>query len=349
MTSVAKVAEKFSEETIEGLYQSDPLALPSQSASWIRALLKQEAVRDASRCYEFTGNRRALMQLYEGRGALGLYGTWNSPPPAWGFGGTLSNNALTSEELAMILQDVEANAPVQVKIRPNPLVADLWHAAAGPRWQRIQRNTHILDLSGGFEEVWTKRFKPRTRSAVRKAEREGLEVEVGNNPRLVEELYGLFNLSVARWAGKQNENVLLARLRAGGRDPVSKLHGIAEAMGSTCRIWIARHNGEPAAAILVLLDRNAHYTRGAMKVEIAGPTGANLLLHKLAIEEACAKGCAVYNMGETGQSQSLAQFKSRFGAEPTFYNEYVFERVPVHRVDRFARTAVKRLIRFKDV
>jgi len=85
-----------------------------------------------------------------------------------------------------------------------------------------------------------------------------------------------------------------------------------------------------------------------MDEELAGPTRANYLLHKLAIEEACAEGCQHYHMGESGGNPALAQFKTRFGAEPHCYCEYHFERLPLTAIDRSARTAVKRTIRFRD-
>jgi hypothetical protein len=81
---------------------------------------------------------------------------------------------------------------------------------------------------------------------------------------------------------------------------------------------------------------------------LAGPTRANYLLHSLAIEEACAARCRAYHMGESGESSSLAQFKSRFGARPHAYAEYHLERLQWTVIDRRARGAVKRLIRFKD-
>jgi lipid II:glycine glycyltransferase (peptidoglycan interpeptide bridge formation enzyme) len=119
--------------------------------------------------------------------------------------------------------------------------------------------------------------------------------------------------------------------------------------GSAFRLWIARVGGEPAAAILVIQDREAHYTRGAMDERLAGPTSANYLLHSLAIREACQAGCHHYHMGETGGSSSLAQFKSRFGAVAISYAEYRFERLPISWIDERTRDLVKRVIGFRDV
>jgi hypothetical protein len=66
-----------------------------------------------------------------------------------------------------------------------------------------------------------------------------------------------------------------------------------------------------------------------MDAALAGPTRANYLLHRLAIEDACRAGAERYHMGETGSSVSLAQFKSRFGARRIDYTELRVERLPL--------------------
>lgn len=332
----------------DAIYHGDPAALPSQSRRWAGAITAC-GYRDITRRYVFEDGRQAVLPLFEGRHGPRHLRRWWSPPAAWGFGGVIAEPPLTAVELSLILQDVAAQVPLQVRLRPNPLQDRIWQQAASPGWVRLARTGHVLDLTGGFSAVWSQRFRPRTRTAIRKAERASLDIEAGNTPRLVEEFYGLFERSVERWAGKQHEAVALARWRARRRDPVAKFHVLAKAMGSECRIWLARHEGRPAAAILTLQGHNAHYTRGAMDAERVGTTCANFLLHHLAIEAACEAGCRTYHMGETGRSASLAQFKSRFGAIATPYAEYIFERVPLHWVGERARVVVKRVIGFRDV
>ena len=102
------------------------------------------------------------------------------------------------------------------------------------------------------------------------------------------------------------------------------------------------------AAILVLAGRQAHYTRGAIDEARAGDSRAAYLLQATAIEDACRLGSTHYNMGETGASSSLAQFKSRFGAVAVPYAEYRYERIPLARFDGFARATVKRILGFRD-
>jgi hypothetical protein len=75
-----------------------------------------------------------------------------------------------------------------------------------------------------------------------------------------------------------------------------------------------------------------------MDTEVAGRTQPNYLLHARAIEAACDAGCRYYHMGETGQSKSLAQFKSRFGASSRDYSEYRIERLPLTAISDLVRS-----------
>jgi lipid II:glycine glycyltransferase (peptidoglycan interpeptide bridge formation enzyme) len=119
-------------------------------------------------------------------------------------------------------------------------------------------------------------------------------------------------------------------------------------LGNGFRLWVAWVDGRAAAAILVLHGPNAHYTRGAMDHDLAGPVHANDLLHRMAIEEACQEGCRHYHMGESGSSESLARFKERFGAEAHDYSEYHMERLPIRGATVPLRQLVKRVIGFRD-
>ncbi|MGH7746700.1 MAG: GNAT family N-acetyltransferase, partial [Candidatus Dormibacteria bacterium] len=112
-------------------------------------------------------------------------------------------------------------------------------------------------------------------------------------------------------------------------------------------VWLARVEGRPVAASLVIQGTNAYDSRAAMDEEMV-KYRANDLILRYAIEDACQAGCRHYYMGESGSSASLAQFKERFGAEPYPYFEYRLERLPISRTERQIKTAVKRVIGFKD-
>jgi lipid II:glycine glycyltransferase (peptidoglycan interpeptide bridge formation enzyme) len=275
-----------------------------------------------------------------------------SMPPSWGYGGLVAPDGVAPDLVSMVLDDLAATPALRIRVRPNPLHADAWAEATQGRGgvTAVPAHAHVLDLDGGFEQVWKSRMKSTTRTAVRRAERCGVAVETDSTGRLVPVFYDLLLQSFDRWAHQQHEPAWLAQLRGRRRDPIDKFQAITERMGARCQVSVAWFEGQPAAATIVLRGgTNAHYTRGAMDKPLAAHTRANFLLHKTAIEDACASGCRFYHMGESGTSTSLSHFKTRFGAQPCGYAEYWIERVPVYRADRALRGLVKRVIGFRDV
>jgi hypothetical protein len=327
---------------------SDPESLAFQSRAWVHAISSLGEWSDATRLYEFAGGRRFLLPLVRRERRLGVLSSQASMPAAWGTGGLVGRDQVTPADVAAVLADLADQRVLRTSARPNPLQDSAWGAVRRRDLVRVPRRAHILDLSGGFDNVWSARFKRRTRNYVRVAEKAGLDVEYDTTGRLVPAYYRLYELSLERWASRQREPRALARWRGRRRDPERKLAAIAQALRGACKLWLASLDGQPVAGVLVVRGANASYTRGAMDPEIAGRTRANYLLHRLAIEDACDAGCRRYHMGETGNSADLAFFKERFGAVPVAYGEYHLERLPITACDRRLRHAVKATIGFRD-
>jgi len=81
-----------------------------------------------------------------------------------------------------------------------------------------------------------------------------------------------------------------------------------------------------------------------MDKERARGTGANELLHRYAIEDACAREQHSYNFG-IYQTEDLKRFKSTFGAAEIPVHTYYFERVPTAAAEAGGHKAAKQVIR----
>lgn len=333
------------------LLEADRDAMPSQAPEWIDTVCARGRYRDTSRLYEMPDGRQAILPLVRRTGPAGLVTGLESLPDSWGYGGLIAPDGVTADLAGAVMTDLATTMAGRATLRPNPLHASVWAQAALAQRAvtAVPRRAHVLDLTGGFEEVWRSRFRPGTRTKVRRAERLGVTVQTDTSGELVEVFYELLTRSFDRWAVQQHEPRWLAHLRGRRRDPIEKFHLMAARLGGRCRISVAWYDGRPAAAILVLRSTyTAHYTRGAMDRTLASQCFANYLLHHMAIEDACESGCLNYHMGESGASAGLAQFKEHFGARARPYAEYLIEHLPVSRIDGFARTGVKRAIGFRD-
>lgn len=330
------------------LLARDTHALVDQTPDWLDCVCAAASHSDASRLYELPGSKQLLLPLVRRIHRPRALTMQASFPLGWGMGGLLTTGQLATEDVAAVWSDLAGLGVLGTSIRPNPLLADAWAGAKPSNVLTIGRLAHVLDLEGGFDRIWTKSFNCHARNAVRRAEHSGLSVECDTSGRLVPVFYDLLRRSVERWAGQQHEPLALARWRFQRRDPSRKFEEIAKRLGDTCRIWVASRAGQPVATLLVLQGKNAHASRSAMDRQLVGPTNANSLLLRLAIEDACRAGCRYFHLGESGASASLARFKSSFGARPYPYAEYRLERFPVSSVDAQVRGLVKRAIRFKD-
>ena len=325
----------------------DPLALVTQSPGWLDARCRLGGYEDASRLYQRENGRRLVLPMVRRRALAGWLAIQSSFGEGWSMGGPLAPGGIVGGDIAVISGDVIAQRTLRTLIRPNPLLAAEWAGVVAHSARAVPRLAHVLDLAGGFEEVWS-RFRPGARTSVHKAEKAGVTIERGSSREHVAAFYGLLEQSRERWAARQLEPAWLTRVRGRRLDPLRKFQLLAETLGEAFGIWLARLDDRPVAAAIVLRGRNAHYTRGAMDAPAAGPTAANYLLQAAAIRDACEAGCRHYHLGETGGSESLAFFKTRFGAEAHPYAEYRFESLPLTSVDRMLRNAVKRVIGFTD-
>jgi hypothetical protein len=318
--------------------RSDPGAFVYQTPQGIDAICAELDREDASRLYDFPDGRQLIMPLYRRRGSPARLTVEKSPL----VGSLVSPGPVRAEELRAVFADLAARPVFRVIIRPTALAGDAWASAVPAHATRLPHLSHVLDLEGGFDTVWRERFNSQARRAVRKAEKAQLEVVSDHGGALLGEFYGLFLRSVDRWAREGHQPRFFARRRATRRAPLERLQRRMATLGEACRIWVAKVDGRAAAAIVVLQGANAHYTLGAMDKDLAGPVRASFLLQKLAIEDACNAGCRYYNMGETGASETLARFKSHFGATAYSYDEYRFERIPITALEsRLRRLAQK--------
>lgn len=325
---------------------ADPMSLPEHAPEWVTALTAVGPYRDASRAYLFDDGRRFVLPMVRRVSPLPSGAFLHSYPPGWGIGGLVGAD-LDTDVVRAVVADLRGIRAQRIGIRPDPLQWPTWAAALDHGLTTVARRAHVVDLTGGPEAVW-RRMSKSARRGVRQAEAGGVKIHVDRSGALLEEYYGLYLLSVDRWAERQHEPRALAHARARRRDPLRKLQAMARHMGDRFVLTLATVHGVPAVGSITLLGRTAHDTRSAMDLGVVGKSRAGDLVQWSTLQLACELGCSAYHLGESGQSASLAAFKEKFGARPHDYAELRVERLPWTRMDTSARTAVKRVLRFQD-
>jgi hypothetical protein len=249
------------------------------------------------------------------------------------------------EDVSAVWADLLTQPAARIRIRPDYLAAGAWDAAELPSSVMVAHEVkHVLDLEGGFDRIWRDRFKGATRTDVRKAERAGLVVDHDTSGRLAGVYYDLYLDWIRHRAQERRLPASLMSWRASRIEPLRKFQVVTGMLGDTCRIWVARLDGQPVAAVITLVyGTHAAYWRGFSNKHLAGSVAANSLLQRLAIEDACRAGCRYYNMGYSFGSPSLMAFKNRFGARPRQFPLYTFERIPLTQLE-VRRQRLKRTV-----
>nr|WP_297584079.1 GNAT family N-acetyltransferase [Roseibium sp.] len=247
-------------------------------------------------------------------------------PHGFGAGGCISDYPLTRKDVDVILEDIHALNVNTLSIRPNPTQIEQWPENKNG-WRVASRISHVIDLAGGYEHVWTECFRSTKRNRIRKAKKFGLKLQKGNSPDLVDTYYSLY----LRWsevrAKKRKLPPQLVRWLALRREPRWKFDNVARTMGQALQVYVASVNDTPVAgAVFLQMGKSAVYWRGASDPDLLRKYPGNDLVQNEMIQDACLAGCLTYHMGESGGVESLMRFKSDFGALAIPYAE-------LHRTD----------------
>ena len=329
----------------ESVLRSDRDAVVTQSLEWRDAVFATGRYRDASLLYEFASGRQVVLPLARHRLSPDRT-TVASWPRDWGVGGPISSEGrITPAEAAAVLSDVADRAKVSAAIRLRHDADAAW-LGADRRFRAERSGCYILDLAGGFDHIWEHKFKNKVRTAVRKAERSDLDIEVDRTGRLLGVFSELYEKSMTRWAAGQRQPMWLTRWRMSMSNPTSprQLALVARHFGKGCATWVARSQGRPVAAIIVL--STGSYAKGwrrAMDKELAAPLQANELLDRLSIEEACREGYRFFDLGAAEPGTPLAAAKEKLGATLQ-YNHFLLAAHPVvDTARRASRDVAKKL------
>jgi hypothetical protein len=185
---------------------------------------------------------------------------------------------------------------------------------------------HRLDLSPSAGDIFSHFHADCVRRKIRKAEREHVVCEEGNNPELLRSFYRL---------------VLRTRRRHRlPPQPKAWFGNLARFLGDSIKIRVASKNGDPIASIMTFSHKNKLMFKYGCSDERYHRFGGVQLLLWRAIQEAKEKNYSEFDLGrcEWGNS-GLQTFKDRWGASRSklTYWRYQPGRFSVDREQQMAR------------
>lgn len=173
---------------------------------------------------------------------------------------------------------------------------------------RIGQMTNIA-CAENHAEVLMERFHSKTRNVVRKSEKQGFTVAVENDA--LEFLY------------RTHVENLLAIGGIAKREDFFKSLPESFIPGQDYAVWVARHDGEPVAAVLLFYFRQTvEYFTPVIVEKWREAQPLSLLIYRSMIA-ASEAGYQLWNWGGTWATQGgVYHFKKRWGAEDRKYHYY---------------------------
>jgi len=198
-----------------------------------------------------------------------------------------------------------------------------------PEWTGTNHSrfesTHLVDLSPGFERIWSEVYDGDVRTSCRKAERLG--VTAAREPEGIEEIESLYRGQASGWP---NHTPF----------PPGFLRAIVTRGGAAADVWLARHEGRAVAGQLVLLQGDLAFSWVAVNRPEGRRLNAPTLLYRTLMEDLSRRGFRSYNFGSSRGVSGVESFKEDLGGRPYPYSSCLREAAwfrPLHRLQYRAR------------
>ena len=245
--------------------------------------------------------------------------------PFGSYGGMVTGSA-NEEDLEMLAEEVTKYC----------LGERMWHTeiadfsgalalSAFSAFEAKETHAHILDLSGGFDHVWTKRFNKNIRKMVRQAKKKGVIVRPFSGEADVERYIALAEHTLKRRSGVTRELALYANC-------MKTMGPSGNAVGH-----LAWWEDKPVAGAIHLVGGGVAMNWLSASDSRYWHVRPNNIVVCRVIEEMCKRGLESYNFGSSPASATeLIRYKESWGAKGHRYT---------HRIMTSRRYRALRLLR----
>lgn len=168
-------------------------------------------------------------------------------------------------------------------------------------WIRVEATTHLIDLSPGWETVYS-RFNKSCKEAIRRAIRLGVQISREENEIGIETHWSLIRTQFEKW--NPDPPITPALIR-----DLAKLR--------QTRLYVARIDGHAVLSMLSFVYGGEIFLwQSARSLEDFPPGTSNLLTSTL-FREACESGLRTANFGGSVGDSKIERYKEAYGAVKT--------------------------------
>jgi len=193
-------------------------------------------------------------------------------------------------------------------------------------FKQVQHPTHVLDLSPGYEQVFSK-FSATIRNQIRSARRKGVRIERVYDEASVRAYHAIYM-------------TLVEDQKRGWRYPVDLFLELAKEKASTFFLMVVAEEKIVGGGIFFYDGCSMRYWHGAAERTYSNLFPTSLLVDH-AIRQGCEAGKSFFGFGGSAGKASLEQFKSYWGAERKLYWEFQWQNPLWALASSFKRKLVK--------
>jgi len=176
---------------------------------------------------------------------------------------------------------------------------------------------HVVDLRPDLDSIASRFHRSQMQRAIRKAERTRLDVATGSNGKLLESFYALHTLTRSRHGAPVQ--------------PLNWFRHLLECLGDSGKIWLAKYEGTPAAAIMTAEHKTTLVYKYGCSDAAYHRYGVMPFLFWRAIQFAKQQGLAELDLGRSDlDNRGLISFKDHFGGERRSLTYYRYTARPSH-------------------
>ena len=304
-----RVIENPSFELWENIVNNCEYATFFHTPMWAKILEKTYPhFKIATKVFIFDNGTQVVLPLMKSKVMKGILHYYYSMPFTL-YGGIVADKKISQDKINEIFGSLLKHRLISINITSNPL-----YDYNLPRQYNVRDYfTQILKLEQGFDYIW-KNFSKGHKSSAKKAEKEGVSIQLASQLEDYKNYYSMYLGSVRRWGNNVTSSYQFEFFR-----------NIFEIGNDKVRLWLAHFDGKfIAGALFFYHNKHVAYWSNA-SLEDYFKYYPNNLLHVEIIKHACENGYKYYDFLPSGGHEGVVKFKKSFGSEKQRLKLWHFE------------------------
>lgn len=325
-------AERASNELWDAIVNQCEYSTFYHSREWaeLREVHSKGKIKPAAQILTLSDGTEVLLPMSVYKLPGGLVTQYVSSA-GWWYGGWLATRPLTQPQIKALWDYV---SKFNIILRQNTFSPDF----TSDNHIKLEKTdtVHVLDLEGGFETL-TQKWAKNNKSFLQQAKqgvRLGLVAKVATELEEWKQYYQTYIDSIERWGDSF----------MGPKYEWDYIEYLYRHNSPHIKLWVAKHEGQVISGEICLYQNKVVHGWQISTFAQYFSLRPVQVIHYSIIQDACEKGYGYYDLGPSGNSKGVDEYKSRMGFVKKDFNLYVNRRIDLRTFEltrKVARKVVK--------